>query len=140
MKTYLSGKPARGGVYVAPRRFDLRVVGADGEILEGKPNAKYIRIPTLLVIAMGPAIGGAYVVAFPFVIIGALAVVLYGGLRRLASSTAESQAHLAQVRWQPGAAYLNGSENAGKASEVEAADGELGDLEEEIRARREKEK
>ncbi len=139
MKTYQSGKPARGGVYVAPRRFDLRVVGADGEALEGKPEAKYVRIPTPLVIAMGPAIGGAYVVAFPFVIIGALAVVLVGGVRRMASSAAENQAHLAQVRWQPGAAYLNGSENAGTKGEDESSGDELDDLEKEIRARREKE-
>jgi len=139
MKTYQSGQSVRGGVYVAPRRFDLRVVGADDEPLEGKKDAKYLRIPTLLLIALGPVIGGAYVVAFPFVIMIALAVVLVGGVRRMLSSAAENQAHLAQVRWQPGAAYLNGSENAGKASEGEPPDDELDDLEKEIRARREEE-
>ena len=138
MLTYKSGSPARYGVYVAPRHFDLRVVGADNEPIEGKPGARYLRIPTLLLVALCPLIGGAFVLFFPFVIIGAVAVVLLQEARKLIGGVAEDGAHLAQVRWQPGAAYLNGDKEAGADGEPALTD-ELADLEAEVRARRDQE-
>ncbi len=138
MLTYKSGKPARYGVYIAPRHFDMRVVGADNEPIDGKPGAVYLRIPTLLLVALCPFIGGAFVIFFPFVILGAVAVVLFQEARKLVGGVAGDGAPLAQVRWQPGAAYLNGDKEEAAASESAPSD-ELADLEAEVRARRSEE-
>ncbi len=142
MKTYNAGKPARYGVYVSPRHLDVRVVGAEDEILDGKPGARYLRIPTLLLVAAAPAIGGAFVLLFPLVIIGALAVVAFQECRKLVRRTADGNAHLATMRWQPGAAYLDGNGDADPAEEESAPaepPADLADLEAEVSARREEE-
>ena len=149
MKTYSAGQPARYGVYFAPRHLDVRVVGAEDEVLEGKDNARYFRIPTVLLVAACPAIGGAFVLLFPLVILGALAVVAFQECRKLVRHTADGTAHLAQMRWQPGAAYLDGNEaepaqpaaapTAGPPTAPHPL-GDLADLEAEVRARREEER
>ena len=147
MKTYSAGVPSRYGVYVSPRHLDVRVVGAEDEILEGKPGARYLRIPTLLLVAAAPAIGGAFVLLFPLVIIGALAVVGFQECRKLVRRTADGSAHLATMRWQPGAAYLDGNGDPTAGEEAEQADSpepeppaDLADLEAEVNARRTEEK
>ena len=139
MLTYKSGSPARYGVYIAPRHLDLRVVGADNEPIEGKAGARYLRIPTLLLVALCPLIGGAFVIFFPFVILGAVALVLFQEARKLFRGVAGDGVHLAQVRWQPGAAYLNGDKEEAAAGEATPS-AELADLEAEVRARRDEEK
>ena len=106
MKTYKSGSQVGYGLYVAPGALDVRFVGAEGETLEGKADAKYFRLPALLMILASPVIGGVFVLAFPLIVlmIAAYAVVQFFGNK--ASEAVGNNSHLAFMRWEPTAAYL----------------------------------
>jgi hypothetical protein len=140
MKRYETGSEAPYGLYISGRPLDIRFVGADGESLEGQPGAKYGRLPMWTVVALGPAMGGFFVVAFPLLVIGALLVALS---RAIASKLADQTAWVARGGYQPVAAYFKGDEESTAAAEptdaVEGASG-LEDLEGEVAERAEREK
>ena len=129
MKIYLSGNQVQYGIYVAPKALDVRFVGADGEMLDGKAGANYYRIPTLLIIAAAPVIGGIFALAFPVMVIlmatAAIARVAYNVIH----SSAQKRAHLIQMRWDPAAAYF-------KKGKTESRD--MNALRDEVKERREK--
>ncbi len=73
MRTYRHGETARYGLYLSAWPPDVRFVSADGETLEGVDRASYMRLPTLLVVLLGPVIGGLFVLLFPLVVFAAVA-------------------------------------------------------------------
>ena len=134
MKTYRAGESVSYGVYFSGRPIDMHIVSAEGELLEGKADATYRRMPTWLAIAFGPAIGGIFVMAFPAIIFAALFMAAGKAIMGLVRNTAESNVHLAGMRWEPTAAYLNKTEGG---EEVEGEDSdEKSELEAEVEARK----
>lgn len=107
MKTYKSGENARYGIYIAPRALDFRFVGADGERLEGKDGASYLHLPALLVILASPVLGGVFVLGFPVLVVGFVAVMIAKLAGEQTRALYEQHLHLSINRWEPTTAYLN---------------------------------
>ena len=141
MNTYSTGQSAPYGVYASAKPLDLCFVSAEGDTLEGKDGSRYVRIPTLLVIALSPAIGGAFVMLFPVLILAALAGTLAQVVARGVRSAFNRNAHVAQMRWEPAAAYLHkNGEDADESADDAEADDQLENLAEEVEVRRDAEK
>ncbi|GMV42441.1 MAG: hypothetical protein AMXMBFR64_41570 [Myxococcales bacterium] len=133
MKRHESMQPAPYGLYVATSGMDVRFVGADGDLLEGLPGVTYRRVPTLLALLLAPVLGGAFVMAFPLVVltvsVGGLLTVAARGARKAAADGAL----FAGPRWEPATSYLSKGEKKGDPDEVPP---ELNDLKSEVDARR----
>lgn len=148
MKSYNANETAEYGIYYSLRNLDVRFVGADGEMLEGKAGVTYNRLPMALALAAGAVLGGAFVMAFPLII---LAATFYGIFRVVAnkvSAAVEKRAYLAMLRWEPVGSYLSGSrkdhehkdgEDAAPAEATSASGDDLADLRDEVAERRERE-
>ena len=107
MKTYQAGKQVEYGIYISPKSIDCRFVGADNETLEGKPNATYYRLPTIVAIAAAPILGGIFVMTFPLLIIMMFAYAVCKPLIDAGKYLAKESEFLGSFQWQPTAAYLN---------------------------------
>jgi len=106
MKRYDAQMPAPYGLYVCARALDVRFVSADGEPLGGIAGARYLRVPTPLLLLLGPALGGAFVLAFPLVLAFAVvAPLLAAAVRR---ATAPRHGYVVYTPWQPAAAFFDG--------------------------------
>ena len=138
MKTFRTGQSVAYGVYASLRAFDVRYVGADGEDLDGRAGAEYVRVPTLLMLALAPVAGGLFVIAFPALVLGLVVAAATKPAWSALASLADKRAHLAVVQWQPTAAYLRPPQDEAQAESVavptEAQ--QLIDLEREVAARR----
>jgi hypothetical protein len=129
MKTYKTMQAARYGLYTSSNPIDVRFVGAEGEALDGLPGASYRRVPTPLALVAAPLLGGAFVMAFPVLVLVAAFVVVARFAATAVAQTLQEQAFLASPRWQPVMSYLTkGHKKAGQA-EVAA---ELKDLHSEV--------
>ncbi|OIP29999.1 MAG: hypothetical protein AUK47_26195 [Deltaproteobacteria bacterium CG2_30_63_29] len=105
MKTYQAGQNVPYGVYTSMRPLNLHYM-SDSETLPG--TGEYTRIPTWLMVVASPAIGGLFVMAFPFICLVAVAAALGKLAANTVHSMATRNAHLVQMNWEPGAAYLDG--------------------------------
>jgi hypothetical protein len=109
MTRYTGGTQVRSGYYVDARSLAFASVDRDGAALPGGPAARYVRVPTLAVMAAAPALGGLFVVALPLLGFGvgayALARRLGLGARKGAQEVA---ATLATPAAAPGMAHLTG--------------------------------
>lgn len=76
MRNYHTGEPVAYGVYASLRALDVCFVGADGESLEGRAQANYRRVPTLLMLLLAPLAGAVFVMAFPALVLGLVFVAL----------------------------------------------------------------
>ena len=138
MKTYQTREPAKWGVYLAVNRFDLRTVNAEGEVLDGPERTRYVRLPTLLVVAMSPVLGGLFVLFFPVLIVAALVTVGAEVALRAGQRAWTRRAHLRRLRWEPMVAHLDPHDEVGEAKDSPEPAG-LRDLEAEVRERRQQE-
>ncbi len=120
MKTYKTNESVSYGLYLSIRSMDVRFVGAEGETLEGKPGADYIKVPVLLALLFSPILGGVFVLGFPLIVVG---VLIYAACHLAAEqvrSTISNHAHLALWKWEPTAAYLNKTKKTDKDSKQES--------------------
>ena len=107
MKTYQNGSQVEYGIYVSPKSIDCRFVGADSETLDGKPNATYYRLPTLLAVAAAPVLGGLFVMTFPIIVVMMfLSAVIRIGVEEV-SAWMSKGAYVVDMQWQPTGAFLN---------------------------------
>lgn len=132
MKRTTTNQPANYGLYISTSHLDARFVGADGEALAGLEGASYVRVPTLLALMLAPVFGGAFVIAFPILVLVSVAAALAEKALR-AREASGGHAWLAGPRWEPAASYLSRGEK--DAAPQEAAP-ELSDLRAEVDARR----
>jgi hypothetical protein len=140
MKSYRDQESVPYGLYLSTQPLDVRFVGADGELLQGRPEASYSRLPILAVLVAGPVLGGAFVLAFPIVILVTLTAAFGQLAARWLRGLFHEQVPVVRARWAPAAAYLNDTEAATGDPEAEAdEDSELEDLEAEVEAAREHE-
>jgi hypothetical protein len=118
MATYAGGTAVARGYFIQGRSFEFANVEKDGGQLPGSAETRWVRVPTLLVIAMAPALGGLFVMTLPFVGFG---LVAYEVARRLApgakAGAKELAATVAPV-WVPGEAHLAGTPTQGKDEEA----------------------
>lgn len=133
MKRFQVGHAAPYGLYVSRRPLAVHFVGADGEALEGKPGASFVRLPTWMIAVLAPALGGAFVMLFPLLVIAAV----FAAVATLVSRKfASSHAYVTRVGWEPSAAYFKKDHTKGEAeTETPAADPALDALEAEVAAR-----
>jgi len=139
MTTYPNRMSVPYGLYLSWTPFDLRFVGSEGEQLDGREGARYHRVPAALVLLLSPVLGGAFVVAFPVIVVAALFVAASELLTAAVQPVAQTQVPLVRMRWEPAASYLNRNGKEGKADD-EQRDPELDELEAEVEARREDER
>lgn len=133
------GEPVRKGVYLALKKGEFVSIPKDGGTLPGEAGQRYVRMPLPLVLALGPLAGAVYIIFLPFA--GIMAVLLYLA-RKLELALARGATALVKVAvpsWMPGAAYLVRRQAAKKKAAREEAGETLTALEQEVRARREKE-
>ena len=146
MKTYQTGEKVGYGVYLSFRSLDLRFVGADDESLEGRSGREYVRIPSVLLIALAPVIGGVFVMAFPMMVVAMSIFAIAVAMRQGASVVIRNASPLFEARWQPVAAYLNrrrskkGTQPKPELTVNRTEHPELKDLEQEIADRRKQER
>jgi hypothetical protein len=133
------GTRVKKGYYFEMQAWGLKLVPRDGEPLPGTAAHVYFHVPLLLVFAIAPLMGAAFVMFLPFV---GFYLVLQAALRpvtRLLRRSAAEVAATVSPGWQPGEAHLTGRRAKGEDAEGEgppAADGELSSLEREIAAKR----
>ncbi|MCC6747940.1 MAG: hypothetical protein IT371_09800 [Deltaproteobacteria bacterium] len=133
MRVHNVGQSVPQGVYLSLRPLDVQHVGADGESLEGPAGARYRRLPTLLLAALSPLFGAVFVMAFPFVVFGAIAWVAVRKVTSLVRHEAREHAYLVRPGFQPQASYLD---HPDKEPTTGATDEELEDLADRVDAQR----
>ena len=98
------GRSARTGIYV--RASTGEWMQHPGGPLPGSERARYVRIPALLVLVIGPLLGGIYFVSFSFVSFSVVAWSLgRRGVRGVAGLLAQAMESLVPA-WAPGHSYL----------------------------------
>lgn len=75
-RLFSAGEVVRWGIYVGVNRLCVSYVSAENVPLEGEAGARFVRVPTWMVVVGSPVIGGLYVVLFPFLLGAALLTVL----------------------------------------------------------------
>jgi hypothetical protein len=86
MKTYTGGKNAKEGFY-----FNLKtkeIVSIEKKwALPGAITDRYIRIPTLAMLIVGPVLGLIYVIFLPFISFAMIVVAAFGKIRKAFTTT-----------------------------------------------------
>lgn len=66
MTTNRTGEAAKAGFYFNLRSWELDLHRKDGALL-GSTNDRYVRIPTVALLILGPAMGFFFVIFLPFI-------------------------------------------------------------------------
>jgi hypothetical protein len=115
MTSYAGGTQVKKGYYIDGKTFAFTNIERDGEALPADPDTRFVKIPTLAVMAVAPALGGLFVVLLPFVGFG---VALHAIGRRLGQKARAGASEVAATLAHgliPGEAHL-----AGKPAEKSA--------------------
>ena len=65
MNTRKAGEMVKGGFYFNTKAWDIHLVRAAGATLPGGPDDRYIRVPALALLVIGPLMGFAFVIFLP---------------------------------------------------------------------------
>jgi hypothetical protein len=65
MRTRKAGEMVKGGFYFNTKAWDIHLVRTAGTTLPGGENDRYIRIPALALLVIGPLMGFAFVIFLP---------------------------------------------------------------------------
>ena len=106
MKIHSTGQRVKTGIYFSPSPLDIHIVDVDGTGLDGREGGQYRRLPAPLALALAPVAGGLFVMAFPVLVLAAIAVAATQWAREKLRAFADEHAYVVQMRWQPEAAYL----------------------------------
>jgi hypothetical protein len=119
MTRYRGSQRVQAGIYFHPRQLTFRSVQQDG-CLPGGSNDRYVRVPVLAMLALGPVLGLAFVIFLPF--IGFAMVAWVGGAKIKEFAVAAGAAPLRILRpaWQPAMAFLTTGRFAKKPPDREA--------------------
>jgi len=115
MTSYAGGTQVKKGYYIDGKTFAFTNIARDGEALPAGPEARFVKIPTLAVMAVAPALGGLFVVLLPFVGFGVALHAIGRKLGQKARAGASEVAATLAHGLVPGEAHL-----AGKPSEKTA--------------------
>ncbi|MBI2987735.1 MAG: hypothetical protein HYY45_13305 [Deltaproteobacteria bacterium] len=67
MIRYHANDWVRPGFYWSPSRWEIVTIPRGGGQLTGEEGVRYLRLPLVLVMILGPMIGALYVVFLPFI-------------------------------------------------------------------------
>lgn len=67
MKTLNGGIAARSGHYLHLGSWEIVPVSAGGGVLPGARRERYVRLPTVAVLALAPVLGGLFLMFLPVV-------------------------------------------------------------------------
>lgn len=88
MTRYHGKQVVKGGFYWNPKKWEVAVIEGENGVLPGKPEARFVRVPALPVILLGPVMGLVYVIFLPFIgfamVLGLAFAKLLPVLRKLA--------------------------------------------------------
>ena len=80
MKHYLASEHVESGVYFEPRRLRFRNMDEPGELPDD--GGRYLRVPLLFMVVVGPVLGLAYAIFLPFIGFAALTWMAATGIGR----------------------------------------------------------
>ena len=132
-KTYEGGTQVKSGYYVDAKSFSFANIEKDGGALPGGSAKKFVRVPTLVVMAAAPALGGLFVVALPFIGFG---VAINAVVRAFAGHAREVAATVATPAMPAGSTALTGRPADEGATGEPAAHAATEELAKEIEAKR----
>lgn len=82
MTRYHGEDRVKGGLYWNLTRWQIVTIDGDGGVLPGEAETRYVRVPALMMLVLGPIMGGLYVMFLPF--IGFAMILGTGGAKLLA--------------------------------------------------------
>ncbi len=142
MTTFNGGTAVQSGYYWNLGKWEIVALERHGQILPGKRDQRYLRIPLLAALMLLPIMGGLFVVFLPFI---GFALTFYAAARpitRMFRRHAEGLAATVTPGWQPGEAHVTGKRTEERTEEQKGppAQGEarLDDLQREIDEKRER--
>jgi hypothetical protein len=117
------GTKVNFGFYWSMQAWDMAMIPAEGGVLPGGDDRRYMRIPTVLFLLMAPMMGALYVVFLPFVGFALLFSHLAKALKTMATDAFMHIAVAVSPQWAPGEAYLAARkrEKAAKATRTNKA-------------------
>jgi hypothetical protein len=65
MATKNAGERAKGGFWFNTRTWEIQLHKNGGEVLPGAENDRYLRIPTVALLVLGPVMGFLFVIFLP---------------------------------------------------------------------------
>jgi hypothetical protein len=141
MATYVGGTQVKSGYYMDASHLSFTAIQKDGGALPGGAETRWKRVPTMLVVAAAPVLGGLFVVAFPLVGFGVAAYAIGRKLSGRVRAGAKEIAATVAPTWVPGEAHLTGeppeAEAAGsQPAQDEPQDEHMQELEREIAKKR----
>ncbi len=96
MTRYRGGAKVRSGFYWHPGKWEVIPLGKNGGVLPGTREIRYIKIPVVLLLLLGRALGGVYMIFLPF--IGVALLFGVAGTRVMALGKAAVAARVAEGR------------------------------------------
>ncbi|MFH1651873.1 MAG: hypothetical protein ABID87_07240 [Chloroflexota bacterium] len=138
MKRYMGTEKGPRGVYLNLSSGEFIQLREGAGVLPGKPDVKYLKVPSALAVVFGPLTGLVFIIFLPFVgVIGAVGFIAYR-LWQGARALERRVAQLFAVDYQPGRAYF--THRDGKAGKKPGAktDDEMKALEGEIAKRKQR--
>jgi hypothetical protein len=67
MTTRKAGQAAKVGFYFNTRTWEMDLHRKDGDVLPGGENDRYIRVPAVALLFLGPIMGFFFVIFLPFI-------------------------------------------------------------------------
>ena len=67
MTTRKAGEAAKGGFYFNTRTWEMDLHRKDGGALPGSERDRYLRVPALALLFLGPVMGFFFVIFLPFI-------------------------------------------------------------------------
>lgn len=67
MTRYHGKDTVKGGLYWNPTRWQILTIAEEGGMLPGEAETRYVRVPALMMLVLGPIMGGLYVMFLPFI-------------------------------------------------------------------------
>lgn len=105
MTTYTGTQNAEAGLYYTVRPFKLTTMDQNGP-LPGATDRIYHRVPMILMLALAPLLGLAFVIFLPFIGFAMVARIAGEKAVELAGQLATQGARVLQPAWAPARAFL----------------------------------
>jgi hypothetical protein len=133
MTTYNGNSQVKSGYYFSMSTLGVEVVGEEGGRLPGPASTRYFSVPFLLLFAIVPVVGLAFLMFLPFIGFALLGVAMARGVTGRLRERAGALAATVAPPHATGAAYLGGHEAEKKNEQVSP---EIEKLEKEVAEKR----
>jgi len=111
MTTYTGNQNVDPGLYFNVKQFRVKSIERRGP-LPGTEDDKYRRVPMLVMLAMAPLLGLAFVIFLPFIGFAMVLWLLGDKAAQLATGTATEAVRVLRPGWAPALAFLSRSKPA----------------------------